>query len=234
MEIIKKYKGLVIFALIVVAGVLLFLNQNNNKAIADFNASYKKFDEAITYFTVPVYIPDNFGKNQNLLELDNIHSQIIGTFDELGSANERLELAKRVLLLNIKEIDNLNQTSILETEADNALIELSRKATAIENDNIRNIAVEISNFAKQEMNNVISYHNVMQEKRNYTNDFMQKIIDDKGELIKLLNFVKQEENQSKIQNQNEKLDQLSKEFDSIIRDRATAYARFQGLTGIKD
>lgn len=234
MEIIKKYKGLVILALIVVAGVLVFFNQNHNKAVSEFTTSYKKFDEAITYFTVPVYIPDNFGKNQNLLEFDSIYSQIVGTFNESASANIRLELARRALSLNMNEIENLNQTNILETAADNALIELSRKAAAIKDDNIRNVATEISDVSKKEMNNIIAYRNIMQEKRNYTNDFLQKIIDDNGKLIKLLNFVKQEEDPSKVDNQNEILDQLSKEFDGIKRDRETAYARFQGLTGIKD
>ena len=216
MEIFKKYKKIIVLTLIIVLGLLFYFNQNNNQAVTDFVVSYKKFDEAIIYFTVPVYIPDNFGKNQNLLEFDNIFSQIEGTFNESASANDRLELAKRALLLNMKEIDNLNQTSILEAEADNALIELNRKATAIKNDDIRNIAVEISSFAKQELNNIISYRNIMQEKRKYTNDFLQKIIDDSGKLNKLLNFVKQEDNQ---QNLNETMGQLSKEFDSIKRDR---------------
>ena len=84
---------------------------------------------------------------------------------------------------------------------------------------------------KQELNNIISYRNIMQEKRKYTNDFLQKIIDDSGKLNKLLNFVKQEDNQ---QNLNETMGQLSKEFDSIKRDRETAYASFEGFSGLKN
>ena len=234
MNIIKKYKELIILTLIIVAGSFFFFNQNDNKAISEFTSSYKKFDEAITYFTVPLYIPDNFGKNKNLLELDSTHSQIVGTFNESASASVRLELAKRALSLNMNEIENLNQTNILETAADKALIELSRKAAVIKDNNIRNVAIEISDISKKAMNNIIAYRNTMQEKRNYTNDYLQKIIDDNGKLIKLLNFVKQEENSSKVDNQNKTLDQLSKEFDGIKRDRETVYARFQGLIGIKD
>lgn len=240
MQILRKYKKFIILTLVVILGLFFYLSQNNDylnqdndQAIADFVSSYKKFNEAITYFTVSVYIPDNFGKNQNFLEFNNIYSQIIETFNESASADERLQLAKRALLLNTKEINNLNK-STLGTEADDALIDLNRKATTIKNDNIRNIAIEISNFAKQEMNNIVSCRNVMQEKRNYTNDFMQKIVDDNGELIKLLDFIKQEENQPKTQNQDEILDQLSKELDNIKRDRETAYARFEGLSNLKN
>lgn len=234
MEYLKKYKEFVVLILVIIFGLFFYVNQNNNQAITDFVSSYKKFDEAITYFTVAIYIPDDFGKNQNFLELDNIFSQIIGTFNKSASTDERLKLAKRALLLNMKEIDNLNQAGTLETEADITLIELSKKAAAIKNDDIRNTAIEISNVSKKEMDNIIAYRNVIQEKRNYTNDFFQKIIDDNGKLVKLLNFIKQEENPSKVENQNEKLDQLSKAFGNLNRDRKTAYARFEGLSGIKD
>ena len=244
MQILRKYKKFIVLTFVVILGLFFYLNQNDNhlnqnnnylnqndnQAITDFVSSYEKFDKAIMYFTVLVCMPDNFGKNQNFLEFDSVYSQIIETFNESASADERLELAKRALLLNIKEIDNLNK-STLGTEVDDALIELNRKSTTIKNDDIRNIAVEISNIAKQETNNVISCRNVMQEKRNYINDFMQKIIDDKGELIKLLDFIKQEEDQSKTQNQDE---MLAKELDNIRRDRETAYARFEGLSGLKN
>ncbi len=59
------------------------------------------------------------------------------------------------------------------------------------------------------------------------------LVDDGG-LTKLLNFVKQEDNQAKTQSQNDDLSRLAIEFGSLTDNRTTAYARFQGLVGIKE
>jgi tRNA A37 N6-isopentenylltransferase MiaA len=54
MEIIKKYKALLLIVL-VVAGIFLFfyrMYHNDVKALTDFSASYEKFDKAISDFSV--------------------------------------------------------------------------------------------------------------------------------------------------------------------------------------
>lgn len=53
MEIIKKYKWLLIVVLVVLAGVFFFFNlfQHDVRAIKDFSVSYKKFDKAISDFS---------------------------------------------------------------------------------------------------------------------------------------------------------------------------------------
>ncbi len=53
MEIVKKYKWLLIVVLVLLAGVFFFyrLYHNDVKALADFSVSYEKFDKAISYFS---------------------------------------------------------------------------------------------------------------------------------------------------------------------------------------
>ena len=56
MGIIKKYVVLFALALITIAGVFLFFYRLYNKdvkGLTDFIASYKKFDKAISDFSVP-------------------------------------------------------------------------------------------------------------------------------------------------------------------------------------
>ncbi len=53
MEIIKKYKGLLVLALVVIVGAFFFFYRfyhNDVKALADISISYHKFDKAISEF----------------------------------------------------------------------------------------------------------------------------------------------------------------------------------------
>ncbi len=55
MEILKKFKWLIILALVVLAGVFSFFYRfyhNDVKALADFSTSYKKFDKAVSDFFI--------------------------------------------------------------------------------------------------------------------------------------------------------------------------------------
>lgn len=55
MEIIKKYKWVIILALVVLGGVFFFFYRfyhNDVKALADFSASYEKFDKAISDYSI--------------------------------------------------------------------------------------------------------------------------------------------------------------------------------------
>jgi len=54
-EIIKKYKWIPIIVLVVLAGVFFFFYRfyhNDVKALADFSASYEKFDKIISDFSI--------------------------------------------------------------------------------------------------------------------------------------------------------------------------------------
>jgi hypothetical protein len=53
MEIIKKYKWLIFFVLVMFAGIFAFyhLYHTDIKELADFSASYEKFDRAISDFS---------------------------------------------------------------------------------------------------------------------------------------------------------------------------------------
>ena len=55
MEIFKKYKWLIIFVLVVLAGFFSFFysfGRRDVKALADFSTSYEKFDKAILDFSI--------------------------------------------------------------------------------------------------------------------------------------------------------------------------------------
>ena len=55
MEIIKKYKWLLILVLVVLAGVFSFFYRfyyNDVKALTDFSVSYQKFDKAVSDFSI--------------------------------------------------------------------------------------------------------------------------------------------------------------------------------------
>jgi hypothetical protein len=55
MEIIKKYKVLLVLALVLIAGVFFFLYRfyhHDVKALSDFSASFEIFDKAISDFSI--------------------------------------------------------------------------------------------------------------------------------------------------------------------------------------
>ena len=54
-EIIKKYRALLIIAFVVAAGIFFFFYRfyhNDVKALTDFSVSYEKFDKAISDFSI--------------------------------------------------------------------------------------------------------------------------------------------------------------------------------------
>lgn len=82
MEIIKKYKVVLVLALIVIVGVFSFfyrMHNNDIKALEDFLASYEKFDKAISDFSVPV-----FTSNLDLNKTDDLESEAGDALIELN------------------------------------------------------------------------------------------------------------------------------------------------------
>ena len=117
MEIIKKYKVVLVLALIVIVGVFSFFYRMHNKdvkALTEFLASYEKFDKAISDFAVPV-----FAANFDLNKTDDLESKASDALIELNTkAAFRLSslikndsvippLALEITDFSGKELDNL-------------------------------------------------------------------------------------------------------------------------------
>lgn len=89
MEIIKKYKWLVIFVLVVLAGIFFFFNRFHHdvKALTDFSASYEKFDKVISDFSVSVFESNLEGAPAT----DDLERKADGALVELNKkASERI------------------------------------------------------------------------------------------------------------------------------------------------
>ncbi len=242
MEIIKKYKVLLVVALVVIVGVFFFfyrMYHNDIKALEGFLASYKTFDKAISDFSIPVFA-SNLEGAPALDQFNKIYSQITASMQDTRPNGDRLALAKEAISLNNDLLDYLNKTYDLESKAGDALIELNQNASArisslIKNDGqLMSTALEIAGLSKKELDNLSAYKRAIWDKRDITNKLLQNIVDDNGGLNGFIKFLSQKDNQAKIQSQNPDLDRLSKEFGDLINNRTTAYARFQGLGGIKD
>ena len=83
MEIIKKYKVVLVLALIVIVGVFSFfyrMHNNDVKALTEFLASYEKFDKAISDFFVPV-----FASNLDLNKTNDLESKAGDALIELNT-----------------------------------------------------------------------------------------------------------------------------------------------------
>jgi hypothetical protein len=117
MEIIKKYKRLIILALVVLAGVFSFFysfHHNDVKTIEGFSASYEKFDKVISDFSVPVFV-----SNLDLNKTDDLESKAGDALIELNikaaarlSSLTKNDAALMSTMLEIvdfsgKELDNL-------------------------------------------------------------------------------------------------------------------------------
>ena len=117
MEIIKKYKVLLVLALVVLVGAFLFFYRfyhNDVKALEDFSASYENYDKAISDFSVPV-----FETNLDLNKTDDLESKASDALIELNTkAAFRLSslikndsaippLALEIADFSGKELDNL-------------------------------------------------------------------------------------------------------------------------------
>ena len=233
MENIKKYKGAIILVLVIAVGGFFFVSHNNSKAIADFATSYKNFDKATQDFSVPVLVA-NLDGSPNLDKFDKIYSQITASLKNTAPNGDRLELAKEAISVNNEIIDYLNNTDTLEGKAGDMLRELNTKASAIKDEELRSKAIEIADLSGKELDNLSAYKRAIWDKRDITNKLLQNVVDDNGGPSGFINFLSQKNNQTKITSQNTDLDRLSKEFGDLINNRTTAYARFQGLAGIKD
>ena len=222
-----------VLALVVIVGAIFFFNHNDNKTLADFATSYKKFDKAISDFSVPVFV-SNIEGNKILDQFNTIYTQITASMQDTRPNGDRLALTNEAISLNSNLLDYLNKTDDLESKAGDALIELNTKAAAIKNIELRSKALEIADLSGKELDNLSAYKRAVWDKKDITNKLLQNIVDDNGGLNGFIKFLTQKDNQTKIQSQNADLDRLTKEFGTLINNRTTAYARFQGLAGIKD
>lgn len=235
MEIIKKYVPLLVLAIMAIGSVYFFFYRMYTRDIEeleDFLASYKKFDQAMSGFSTPVLASNPEGA-RTLDQFDKIYNQITASMQDPRPRDNRLVLAKKALSLNSHLLDDLNKTDDLESKAADALIELKTKAAArisslIKNDGeLMRTALEIADFSGKELDNLSAYKRAIVQKRDIIDTLLQNVVDDKGGLNGFNSCLKN--NQTKITSQNADLDRLSKEFNDLINNRTTAYARFQGL-----
>jgi len=108
MEIIKKYKALLIFALVVIVGVFFFFSRfyhNDTKALTDFVASYEKFDKAISDFSIGETDDLESKAGDALIELNTKAAVRISSLVENDAEimSKELEIAE----FSGKELDNL-------------------------------------------------------------------------------------------------------------------------------
>ena len=237
MESVKKYVVLFAVALITIAGAFLFFHRLYNKdvkGLTDFIASYKKFDKAISDFSIPVLV-SNPDAARTLDQFNKIYSRITASMQDTRLNSERLALTKEAISLNNYLLDYLNKTDDLESKAGDAFIELNIKAAArlsslIKNDGqLMSTALEIADLSKKELDNLSACKKAIGDKRDITNKLLQNVVDENGGINGFINFSSQKNNQTKITSQNTDLDRLSKEFGDLHNKRISAYARFQGL-----
>ena len=107
MEIMKKYKALLVLALVVVGGFLFFYRMYHHdvKTLENFSASYKKFDKAIADFSTSETGDSEAKTGNSLTELNqNSLVQISSLIKNDGLLmNTELEIAD----LSQKELDAL-------------------------------------------------------------------------------------------------------------------------------
>ena len=237
LEIIKKYKVLFVLAPVVIASAFLFFYRLYNKdvkALTDFIASYKKFDKAISDFSVPALASNPEGA-RTLDQFNKIYSRITASMQDMRPRRERLALAKEAISLNNFLLDFLDKTDDFENKVNDALIELNVTATLRLSSLIRNdgqlmrTMLEIRDLSKRELENLNACKRAIWDKGEITNKLLQKIVDDNGGLNGFINSSGQKNKQTKITIQNTDLDRLSREFGDIRDKRISAYARFQGL-----
>lgn len=239
MEIINKYKVLLILVLVGIVGVFFFfyrLYHNDIKALENFVASYEKVDKAVLDFSIPVFAANLEGAPA-LDQFNKIYNQITASMQDTRPNGDRLALAKEAISLNNYLLDYLNKSDDLESKAGDALIDLNTKAAAlsrlsslIKNDAvIPPSALEITDLSGKELANLSAYKRAIWDKRDITNKLLQNIVDDNGGLNGFIKFLSQKDNQTKIQSQYSDLDRLAKESGDLINKRTTAYARFRGL-----
>ena len=237
MEIIRKYVVLFAVALITIAGTFLFFYRLYNKdvkALTDFIASYKKFDKAISDFSIPVLV-SNPDAARTLDQFNKIYSRIAASMQDTHRLGEKLALAKEAISLNNDLLDFLDKTDDLENKANEALMELDiasalRLSSLIRNDGqLMGTMLEIRDLSKRELENLSACKKAFWDKIDVTNKLLQKVVDDNGGLNGFINFSSQKNNQTKITSQNPDLDRWSKEFGDLHDSRTVAYARFQGL-----
>lgn len=237
MESIRKYVVLFAVALITIAGAFLFFYRLYNKdvkGLTDFIASYKKFDKAISDFSVPALVSNPEGA-RTLDQFNKIYSRITASMQDMRPSRERLALAKEALSLNNFLLDYLDKTDDFENKVNDALNELNVTATLRLSSLIRNdgqlmrTMIEIKGLSNRELENLNACKRAIWDKGDVTNKLLQKIVDDNGGLNGFINSSGQKNNQTKITIQNTDLDRLSREFGEIRDKRISAYARFQGL-----
>ncbi len=117
MEIINRYKVVLVLALIVIVGVFSFfyrMHHNDVKVLTEFLASYEKFDKAISDFSVPV-----FASNLDLNKTNDLESKAGDALIKLNTKaaarlssltkNDAALMSKMLEIadFSVKELDNL-------------------------------------------------------------------------------------------------------------------------------
>ena len=118
LEIIKKYKAVLVIPLIVAAGIIFFFyhfGHNDYKVITDFSASYIKFDQAISDFSTPIFA-SNLEATPATDDLERKADKALVDFNTKASARissltkndaELMRLTLEIADLSGKELDAL-------------------------------------------------------------------------------------------------------------------------------
>jgi len=107
--IFKKYKWFIILALLVLAGVFSFFYRfyhNGVKALADFSASYEKFDKALVDFFI-AETDDSESKADNALIELNTKAVAFRLSSLIKNDAELMNKALEIAAFSKRELDNL-------------------------------------------------------------------------------------------------------------------------------
>lgn len=108
MEIIKKYKVVLILALIVIVGVFSFfyrMGNNDVKKLTEFSASYEKFDKAISDFSIGEAADLESKAGDALIELNQNASARISSLTK--NDGQFMSIMLEIADFSGKELDNL-------------------------------------------------------------------------------------------------------------------------------
>ncbi len=150
MEIIKKYKVVLILALIVIGGVFSFfycMYHNDIKALEGFLASYEKYDKAMSDFSIPVFAANLEGDSLN--KTDDLESEAGDALAELNSKATALKLSS-LIKNDAKLMDEALEINDLSGKE---LYRLSTYKKAKSNRDITNIDLDRLSKEFRELNN---------------------------------------------------------------------------------
>ena len=218
-----------VVALLMVIALFVFFGTSDKSNLTNFTKAYETSYAANNAYLVSVVIT-SLNESPLVAEFSEKYNTLIHSLGSDATNAERLSMAEDVLATQDKLDALLVKSDSEESTATDALLAMNNKAASIKDKDLREAALGVTDLSQKYFDTMREYKNTVYSKNQLKRDLLNTFIDSKGGTAGFNSFLSIKDNQNKITEYNDKLENT--DFAAIDTQMAQAFARFKGSAGL--